>query len=75
MPPCPTQNSNREEDLAEEVESESQTASTGLLGTPVGPVPLEVTPGTPYDALPDLAKAFGQLADSLNNARKPSVEA
>ena len=28
-----------------------------------------------YDALPDLAKAFGQLADSLNNARKPSVQA
>ena len=75
MPPHPTRNSNREEDLAEEVESDSQTTSTGLLGTPVGPVPLEVTPGTPYDALPDLAKAFGQLADSLNNTRKPSVQA
>ena len=47
----------------------------GLLGTPVGPVPPEVTPSTPYDALPNLAKAFGQLADSLNNARKPSVQA
>ena len=29
----------------------------------------------PYDALPDLTKAFGQLADSLNNTRKPSVQA
>ena len=75
MPPRPTRNFNREEDLAEEVESDSQTTSTGLLGTPVGPVPPEVTPGTPYDALPDLTKAFGQLADSLNNARKPSVQA
>ena len=75
MPPCPTQNSNQEEDLAEEVESNSQTTSTGLLGTPVGPVPSEVTPSTPYNALPDLAKAFGQLADSLNNTRKPSVQA
>ena len=62
MPPRPTQNSNREDDLIEEVESGSQTTSTGLLGTPVGPVPPEVTPGTPYDTLPDLAKAFGQLA-------------
>ena len=75
MPPRPTRNSNWEEDLAEEVESDSQTTSMGLLGTPVGPVPPEVTPGTLYDALPDLAKAFGQLADSLNNARKPSVQA
>ena len=75
MPPRPTQNSNREEDLAEEVESDSQTTSMGLLGTPVSPVPPEVTPSTPYDALPDLTKAFGQLADSPNNARKPSVQA
>ena len=75
MPPLPTQNSNWEDDLVKEVESDSQTTSTGLLGTPVGPVPPEVTPGTPYDALPDLAKAFGQLADSLNNTRKPSVQA
>ena len=75
MPPRPTRNSNREEDLAEEVESDSQTTSTGLLGTPVGPVPPEVTPGTPYNALPDLAKAFSQLADSLNNTRKLSVQA
>ena len=67
MPPCPTRNSNGEEDLVEEVESGSQTTSTGLLGTPVGPVPPEVTPSTLYDALPDLTKAFGQLADSLNN--------
>ena len=74
MPPRPTRNSNREDDLVEEVESDSQTTSTGLLGTPVGPVPPEVTPGTLYDALP-LAKAFGQLADSLNNTRKPSVQA
>ena len=29
----------------------------------------------PYNALPDLAKAFSQLADSLNNTRKPSVQA
>ena len=36
-------------------ESDSQTTSTDLLRTPVGPVPPEVTPGTPYDALPDLA--------------------
>ena len=57
------------------VESDSQTTSTGLLGNPVGPVPPEVTPGTPYDALPNLTKAFGQLADSLNNTRKPSVQA
>ena len=75
MPPHPTQNSNQEEGLAEEVESDSQTTSTGLLGTPVGPVPPEVTPSTPYNALPNLAKAFGQLADSLNNTRKPSVQA
>ena len=74
MPPRPTRNSNREDDLVEEVESDSQTTSTGLLGTLVGPVPPEVTPGTPYDALPNLAKAFGQLADSLNNTRKPSVQ-
>ena len=75
MPPRPTRNSNREEDLAKEVESDSQTTSTGLLGTAVGPVPPEVTPGTPYDVLPDLSKAFGQLANSLNNTRKPSVQA
>ena len=75
MPPRPTRNSNQEDDLIEEVESDSQTTSMGLIGTPVGPVPPEVTPGTPYDALPDLAKAFGQLADSLNNTRKPSVQA
>ena len=75
MPPRPTRNSNWEEDLAEEVESDSQTTSTGLLGTPVSPVPPEVTPSTPYDALPNLAKAFSQLADSLNNARKPSAQA
>ena len=75
IPPHPTQNSNWEEDLAEEVESDSQTTSMGLLGTLVSPVPLEVTPGTPYDALPNLAKAFGQLAASLYNTRKPSVQA
>ena len=75
MPPHPTQNSNREEDLVEEVKSGSQATSTGLLGTPVGPVPPETTPGTPHDALPDLAKAFGQLANSLNNTRKLSVQA
>ena len=74
MPPRPTRNSNWEEDLAEEAESDSQTTSTGLLGTPVGPLPPEVTPGTLYDALPDLTKAFGQLADSLNNTRKLSVQ-
>ena len=34
-----------------------------------------MTSGTPYDALPDLAKTFYQLADSLNNTRKPSVQA
>ena len=45
------------------------------MGTPVGPVPPEVIPGTPYDTLPDLTKAFGQLADSLNNTKKPSVQA
>ena len=45
MPPCPTQNSNQEDDLVEEVESGSQTTCTGLLGTPVSPVPPEVTPG------------------------------
>ena len=45
MPPHPTQNSNWQEDLAEEVESDSQTTGTGLLGTPVGPVPPEATPG------------------------------
>ena len=72
MPPRPTRNSNREDDLIEEVESNSQTTSMGLLGTLVGPVPPEVTPGTPYNALPDLTKAFSQLADSLN---KPSVQA
>ena len=75
MPPCPTRNSNREDNLVEEVESGSQTTSTGLLRTPVGLVPPDITPGTPYDALPDLAKAFGQLADSLHNTRKPSVQA
>ena len=69
-----TRNSNREEDLIE-VETDSQTTSAGLLGTPVGPVPPETTPSTPHDALPDLAKAFGQLADSLNNTRKPSIQA
>ena len=73
--PRPTRNSNREEDLVEEVETDSQSTSTGMLGTPVGPVPPETTPSTPYDALPDLAKAFGQLADSLNNTRKPSIQA
>ena len=75
MPPHPTQNSNREDNLIKEVESDSQTTSTGLLGTLVGPVPLEVTPSTPYDALPNLMKAFSQLANSLNNTRKPSVQA
>ena len=75
MPPRPTRNSNREDYLTEEVESDSQTTSTGLLGTPVSPVPLEVTPGTPYNVLPNLTKAFGQLAYSLNNTRKPSVQA
>ena len=35
----------------------------------------ETTPSIPYNALPNLAKAFGQLADSLNNTRKPSVQA
>ena len=75
MPPHPTRNSNREEDLIEEVETDSQSTSTGLLGTLVGPVPPETTPGTPYNALPDLTKAFGQLADSLNNTRKPSIQA
>ena len=75
MPPCPTQHSNWEDDLVKEVESDSQTTSTGLLGTPVGPVPPEVTPGTPYNALPNLTKAFGQLANSLNNTRKLSVQA
>ena len=75
MPPCPTRNSNREEDLIEEVETDSQTTSTGLLGTPVGPVPPETTPGTLYNALPNLTKAFGQLANSLNNTGKPSVQA
>ena len=74
MPPCPTRNSNGEEDLIEEVESDSQTTSTGLLGTLVGPVPPEVTPGT-YDTLPNLTKAFGQLANSINKTRKPSVQA
>ena len=75
MPPRPTRNSNREEDLVEDIETDSQSTSTGLLGTPVGPVPPETTPSTLYDALPDLAKAFGQLANSLNNTRKPSVQA
>ena len=75
MPPRPTRNSNWEEDLVEEVESDSQTTSTGLLGTPVSPVPPEITPSTPYNALPDLAKAFRQLADSLNNTMKLSVQA
>ena len=75
MPPCPTRNSNREEDLIEEVESDSQTTSTGLLGTPVGPVPPEITPGMLYNALPNLAKAFDQLANSPNNTRKLSVQA
>ena len=75
MPPCATRNSNWEEDLVKEVETYSQTTSAGLLGTPVGPVPPETTPSMPHDALPDLAKAFGQLADSLNNTRKPSIQA
>ena len=75
MLPRPTRNSNREEDLVEEVETDSQSTSTGMLGTPVGPVPPETTPSMPYDALPDLAKAFSQLADSLNNTRRPSVQA
>ena len=59
MPPHATRNSNQEENLVEEVETDSPSTSAGLLGTPVRPIPLEVTPSTPYDALPDLAKAFG----------------
>ena len=72
MPPCTTRNSNREEDLIEEVKTYSQTTSAGLS---VGLIPPEGTPSMPHDALPDLAKAFGQLADSLNNTRKPSIQA
>ena len=74
MPPHATRNSNGE-DLVEEVETDSPSTSAGLLGTPVRPIPPEIAPSTPYNALPNLAKAFGQLADSLNNTRKPSVQA
>ena len=75
MPPCPTRNSNQEEDLVKEVETGSQITSIGLLGTRVGPVPPVTTPGMSYNALPNLAKAFSQLTNSLNNTRKPSVQA
>ena len=75
MPPCATRNANWEEDLVEEVETDSSSTSAGLLGIPVRPVPPEVTPSTPYDASPDLTKAFGQLANSLNNTRQLSVQA
>ena len=76
MPPCATRNSNREEDPpVKEIETDSPSTSAGLLGTPGRPIPPETLPSMPYDALPDLARAFGQLADSLNNTRKPSVQA
>ena len=75
MPPCTTRNSNQEEDPVEEVETDSPSTSGGLFGTPVRPIPPETFPSTLYDALPNLAKAFGQLADSLNNTRKPSIQA
>ena len=75
MPPRATRNSNREDLPIEELEADSPSISAGLLGTPARSVPPETFPSTPYEASPDLAKAFGQLADSLNNIRKPSVQA
>ena len=75
MPPCTTRNFNWEEDLVKEVETDPPSTSEGLLGILIRPIPPEIAPSTPYDALPNLAKAFGQLADSLNNTRKPCLQA
>ena len=80
MPPCPTRNSNQEDDPSMvDFADNAPGPSTRLRETPVVVTPLEPHPephpGTPYDVLPDLAQAFGRLTDSLNNSRKSSIQA